>query len=426
MAGAPDPEVLTPPRPTRGDALRLGWAVLTSPRTLLGALVGLAGVLMLGATFPQRSGLADLASDHAFSAARAATGLGLSDVLVSWPFTLLLLIAGLSAIGIGLRWWLDPPSPDDTGVLVGRAVGWVTWAPDQARERLTLRGALARKPRTLGGHVRVDFGLFGEALVVLTFGVVALLAASFVGRGALDGRMTLTTGTADTTAAAIRTQVREADDWLDGGLPVLLTCGAADPQDPRRTRTCQVRSGEDATQIVLRSGETTSAFGLQLRAERETPVGSPTLPEMQLLVGFADLGPQRFEGHAGTTYQLQDGTRITPFDGPDGALVVARRGDGRPVLLAPARVGAGVAVPDGGPVLSGLPGWRLRVGVRGHPERFLLWTGLGLVVLALLQLALVPSGFVVLERVDERTRVTVVSRNRRGYPDRVLHGLGGS
>src|SRR5690606_19422943 len=135
-------------------------------------------------------------------------GLGLHDVLTSWPFLLLALLLALNVAGLLVRHWGDRAARSLAagGPFVDLAQARVNDSLLAVRERLptALSGARARH-HVDGDVVVARTGLQREGAILLVAGVALLLGALVVHRAAaLDARVELDAGAAGADAANLR------------------------------------------------------------------------------------------------------------------------------------------------------------------------------------------------------------------------------
>lgn len=274
----------------------LAWRILTSARTLFALSAALALIFLLSAALPQRPTPDEMVRVLPFASAEAASGLGLNDVLISWPVLLIILLMALNGSGILLARLLDRrPTP----VRPGR-----------------------RK----------------EGAVLVLFGVLALLVGLVVGRASgVDGRFRLVPGSGD----AATSTVREGDLYLPRVLPYDLRCDNPDPQDPHRHFACRLASvgGLEPLALTLLPGSTTSAGDLALRPLSERPSPFASIEPYDLVLhragGRSAPAIERLRLQPARTVQLEaSGERLTAFPGPDGPLLVVEPPDAPPTLFA--------------------------------------------------------------------------------------------
>ncbi|MGM0578149.1 MAG: hypothetical protein ACQEXJ_20660 [Myxococcota bacterium] len=431
MADATQPTEAPEQQSTTGDlqeeAYQVGWAVLGSSRTFMVLAGLLAAVVLGGGAVDQGLGRAELLERYDWAVARAILLLGLDTALTSWPFVLLVLLLALNGIGLYLRHRALTPVEERArrtwvGPAVARARGQVH-GRDEAVASAVARSAGVRKPApTERGVLAMRRGLWNEGLGLVVLGLVVLGAAVLVGeKAALEARVELIPGVDD--ASTGRATVRAEDTWIERQLTFDVHCRRADPADPLRRRTCRIRGFMADEPLQVGAGQSDSAAGVTLRPLSETP--RPQLGQPTLLLRRGQGPPEVLQGEDGRTYELDDGTRLTPFAGPDGPLVVARPPDGPAALLSPALEREPAALP-GALRVDGVPAWEVQLMAEAHPERFLRWAGLAFLVLGLVIMGALPHLGVVVVPHEETTEVRAWSFNRPGLPGRVmleLHAL---
>jgi hypothetical protein len=310
----------------------LVWGLLASGRTTLLLAAALGLWWWLGATVPQGAGLPDLLRHHAFPVASAIAAFGLSEVVVSWPSELLLL---LLAANLGARWL--------AARLAGTPVG------------SSASGVLA------------------------TVGALSVLAG--LGIDQLAGqrlRYRLIEGSA--TPATVVT--REAGRWVPSVAGGALTCAPSDPQDARRRRACRFEPvpGAGPTEVILAAGSREPPLPwarLEAVAERPHPGSGAVLLCTGTAEQCASSGPRWSAlppGAAGERYRLPDGTELAAHFGRDGPLVVVAPPGQPPTLMAPALQGRPTPGP-GERWLRGAPGWELEAETTEHTGVLLVWAG---------------------------------------------------
>ncbi|MCC6620841.1 MAG: hypothetical protein IT385_06280 [Deltaproteobacteria bacterium] len=402
------------------------WQLLSSPRVLLGLLVVLGLLLAWAQTVPQRVTPAELAPLGPFAEMEALAGLGLDDAFVSWSTLLVGLLAALVALGLllgHLRRGSTPTAASRAGGLRVTRADVVPAPLEAVRERLP--GALARQRlavRVAPDSVVARAGWAIEATMVLVVGLLALVAAAFIGRGnGLDARLTLVPGE---VGEAAELRVKDGDLLLPRALPLDLRCPRPDPMDPTRTQACTLTTGTPTAlgaapseAVVLRPGETTrTEHGLSLTPREASRRIPPPDEPLEVLVRRApDAPPERLTLTPGQPIELtSSGHRLQAFVGQDGPLVLVTGPNEAPRLLGPP-MSATPAPPASGPWLEVVPPIRQVIAARTTPESTLTILGLVFVALGLVGLALVPSTLVTLTRVAGGTRVEVAG----SHPDRV-------
>lgn len=401
--GAPDGDpAVSEPGPGR-EAIRIGWAVLTSPRTLLVLSAVLSALLLFGAVVEQGADREALLRAWPWSVARTLDGLGLERVLTAWPTLLVGLLLALNVAGLVLRHLALVP--------VARRADRVWTGPAVFRARLRLDRPADRVDRAaaevVGGRTTVDEGvrvrrrgLWVEGLVLLGLGMAALALSGGVAEGGgWEARLEVhPDGRSEGDDDVTRRRVRRGELWLEQQLPWSLDCERADPRDRRRRRRCTLRGPEGRAETTLAAGESVRALGVTLRPERERLRVSDEAVRLTVRRPGAD-GPERLRTKPDRRYELPagasgdgegaGGVTLRAFPGENGPLVVANPPEGRRRLLLPALEREPTELSDG-TRLAGLPDWVVDVRLESRPERYLVLAGVGLVVVGLLLLALVP------------------------------------
>jgi len=427
--GEPAAKIPRPGAATEGDSTeQLAWRILTSPRTFA-VVVGLAAALLVVATLvPQQVARRELVEVFPFHLADPLGGLGLHDVLASWPFLLLALLAALNVLGMGLRFYLrrgagEPRGP--AGPLSERVEARLDLTPAVVSEHLA--GALGRGRISLRhdrGHLIARTGLWAEGLGLVALGALALLGALVVHHAAaLDARVELTAGGGPD--GAFRAQIRAGDLWLDRQLPFHLACDAPDPLDPARAHACVFTGQAQAYGLTLAPGYPASVEGASIRLtseRRESP--SARRPVTVLVRTSPEAGPARLNLAPDSTTRLPTtGHALTAFTGPDGPVIVATRPGARPEVLLP-RLDAGAAEPVHGALwLDWVPQRRLTARITTRPERPVLLAGLGLTVVGALLLILFGHVVIVVAPAVGGSLVSVTCPNRPGRARAVLAAL---
>lgn len=430
----------------RLDAVQLTWRILTAPRTVavLAALVG--AVLFAGAIVPQGLDRLELLGRYPVHVVVGLRAFGLDEVFTSWLFLLTVLLLALSAAGLALRVGLarrGARSEDAShGPLTERVEATLRDPLPTLSQRLpTALGGARTSLRHAQGRVSARRGLHPEGLALVALGVLALLAALAINRtAALDARVVLDTGHAAVEDANLRVSIRDGDLRIDRAPPFLLFCAAPDPLDPARRQRCSyARPGAEPVDAQLTPGRSTEVDGITFTPVAQRRLGADGRAPFSFLVRGGEGGPARLAAEAGATVRLPAASTspdaaapgdashaLTAFPGPDGPLVVFAGVGERPVLLGP-RVGASPSTASATPLdLAWLPNARVTIAAATHPERYLVWAGVALVLLGLLAMALLPDLRVELRaRDDDATQVTITSANRAGSAHALLARLHG-
>lgn len=420
----------------REGSVHFGWAVLTSGWTTLVVASLLATLAAVGAPIePQGASLKELLVAYDFAAARALHGLGISDVAAGWLTLFLYVIGGLNVIGLFLRYGqgVGGPSRRRDG-----AVGaWVTEVSAgverpifEVTKRLPARFNKSRRAKN-SDVVTVTKGVWdGAWILVGAAGVTALAGIAVDRASAFQGRVTFVPETRQLPVSEYRT---ERGDWMKRPGMGLL-CLSADPGDPARRRKCSLlTAGGEPSVAELAAGETAKLGRLTVRQLSETAV--PALaaegvgPTILLRTGGPEAPPEKLEFQSnGATYRVGKGdspTELTGFLGPDGPLVVARSPNHRPVLMVPALGSPPAAVPATQLFVSGVPWWRVEIGLSTDPSRYLRYTALGLLIVALLLMLGIPDLRIRIEPIagGGRCVIHVRSVNRTRHPAECLEAI---
>lgn len=391
----------------------LAWRLLSSPRTTLTLCALLALVLALGAAVPQRPLPAELARRLPFAAAEAASGLGLTDVVVAWPTLLLLLLLALNAAALILtnRARSGPP----------RFVASATTIVAEPLDSLRTRTPLAL--RFQGARASGRRGLFREGALLALLGVGALLVGLAVSRSsALDARLRLAPGSGGASEAS----ARDGDLYLAKSLGIGLACERPDPQDPQRAFGCRLTHGgaQAGQELSLAPGYTTTVDGLALSPSAEAIRPFSSSEPLDLVLTRADRVERLRLEPAQTATLSATHERLTALPDADGPLLVLARDGARPVLLAPpSTLGAAPATASDLPRIEAQTPTVLTVSASTSPEAPLVLAGVLLVVLGLLLAGLVPHLELELVPEGSGTRVLVWSANRPTHPREVLARL---
>jgi len=420
------PEGPTQGQPDRAPGEETAWQLLSSPRVLLGLLVVLGLLLAWAQTVPQGVPAAEIAPLAPYAEAETLTAFGLHDALVSWPVLLVGLLAALVATGLLLGQLRRGPNGGMTGALLARQTTTTPEPLDAVRQRLPAAlGTQRLGVRILPDALIARAGLATEAGMVLVVGLVALVAAAFIGRAnGLEARLELVPGQLS-EAADVR--VKDGDILLPRALGLDLRCPRPDPMDPTRTQTCTLVTGQATASsalgapptesVVLRPGLVTDApQGLTL-TPRSAALRIPAADEpLEVLVRrTADAPPERLVLTPRQPIELTaTGHRLQAFVGQDGPLVLVTHPTEPPRLLGPP-TSAAPSRATVGPLLEVVPPTRQVVTARTHPESTLTILGVLMLAAGLLGLGLVPSAVVTLTTVPGGTRVEV----RGSHPTRV-------
>jgi hypothetical protein len=410
----------------------LAWRLLTSPRTFLATSALIALLFAWAATLPQRPLASELARRMPFASAEAITGLGLDDVLVSWPLFLLVAVLVLNAAGIALARRLGTGGPGSR--LFSRLATTLPYPVEAVRAELprALGGSVAAQLKPGGLILRRGFYREGAALVVL--GVLALGLALVVSRGsAVEHRLTVIPATGVLSTA----ETRHDDVFIAQVLPWGVMCDRPDPQDPTRTVPCRVAGpGESPVELALAPGGTTHLDERVFSLVREVP-RVPALDEPIELVMTRDGRAERVRLDPGKPVELRaTGHKLTAWPGPDGPLVVLEKPasadqPARTVLLTPPKT---AVVPTGpaataAQTVDGLrfearPATTIEVRATTSPEAPLVLAGLAMVVLGLILMGALPHLEVTVSAAPGGSRLELSSHNRPFLPERVLAAVG--
>jgi len=425
------PTVSTPEEAGLVNAsVQLGWAVLTSGWTAL--LVGglIAALFTVGGHVdPIGSSFKELLATHDFATARTLRGLGLDDAPTGWLTLLLYVVAGLNAIGLFLRYGLAMGGPQRP--LDGRTGPWVSQVSATVDASVpevvkALPEAFSRTRRRRGSDlVTSQRGLWEGAWVLVIAAAITILASMAVDRGsAFDGRVSLVPSSRQAAVTEFRS---DRGDWIKR--PALgLVCLPADPSDPTRTRSCRLpgRSDGGVSEATLAAGEAAQLGNLTLRQTEELAlpalINEGSGPSLLLRDGGRDGAAQRLQVTAnGATYRVNSGgaaVELSSFFGPDGPFVVARMPGKPPVLMTPALAKASEPVPGTKLHLAGIPWWRVEFRLSTDPGRYLRYTAIGLLLVALLVMLLLADVRVIIEPNPDGSGsvIAVRSANRRGLP----------
>lgn len=408
----------------------LAWRLLTSPRTFLVTSALIALLFGWAATLPQRPLAAELARRMPYAPAEAVTGLGLDDVLVSWPLFLLLAVLVLNAAGIALARRLGQANAGSP--LFARLATTLPFPVEAVRGELprALGGAATAQLKPGGIVLRRGFYREGSALVVL--GILALGLALVVSRGsAAEHRLTVIPATGVLSTA----ELRHDDVFIAQVLPWGVMCDRPDPQDPTRTVPCRLAGpGESPAELPLTPGDTSRLGDKVFSLVREVP-RVPALDEPIELVMTREGRAERVRLDPGKPVELRaTGHRLTAWPGPDGPLVVLERPAAKDqsrdvVLLTPPRGAVAPNGPEAAQTVDGLrfearPATTIEVRATTSPEGPLVLAGLAMVVLGLLLMGALPHLEVVVSAVPGGSRVDLASHNRPFLPERVLAAIG--
>ncbi|MEE2780422.1 MAG: hypothetical protein VYE15_07855 [Myxococcota bacterium] len=401
-----DTERQTPePQDSPTDWVQLAWSALSSNALLSAIAVAFAIVLCAGSAIPQGATYEELLRIYPYAVARAMQSLGLHDLWSSWFLWLFALLFSLNALGAFLR----------AGARIEEGRWDVEQTPTGNTEELVKRISSTlgdRAPRSRGGVLVWTTGVRREAIGLILLGLVSVAASTVVGRNlGANARLELQTGVQDDTAV-LRSLRWDSGGWVQARPPVSVRCDRADPQDPLRRRRCAVGGVEEP--VSLRAGKVTRAGDIELRPLAERPRIGGGDPE--LLVRRGDARAKLLRAKHGTTYELDDGTRLTAYSGPDGPIAVVRpEGDGPAALYVPSGEGQGA---ESALHLAGVPGVSLEVGLARRPERVLTLCGALFVLIGFLLMALVPDLTVALSPRAEGSLVRARSWNRHDLAER--------
>jgi hypothetical protein len=410
-------ETETETAPRGFEPLHLSWWILSSPLTFAALSSLLALLLLLGMGVEQGAGLKGLLSAHAFSTVRAIQGFGIDRVLTGWTTQLVALLLCLNTLGLFLRYGRQP------GALPGaiRVTGELP---------VSIEALAEKAPGLIGGRdlqwgmnrrrVQFQHGFAREAMWLVLVGLLTLLLALIVwDRLALDARLTVIPGEAGGQA---RMLVQEGDHWVERQLPMALSCERADPADGQRRRRCQARTSEWEGHFVVGAGREDRIAGYRISALDESPRMGLSDEDIVLLIRRGEASSRaQLKGQSGQHYRLSAGEELSLFSGLHGPLVVVKTTDGNTTLMAPRLTMddiEGVA-PF---ALEAVPAWSVRMAMQGEPHRYLMWSGLLLLLVGLLLLCR-PEATVRFVATETGTEVRIDAIHHSKLPSKLLTSL---